>query len=52
MTPSICLFVSVSKTLTGSEVKYTVVMFFQIKTLFCENTQNVLSNRANFLEKK
>ena len=44
------MFVCLSKTLTWSEVRNTVVPFSQIKILFCQ-IQNVLSNRANFLEK-
>ena len=36
---SIHMFVCLSKTLTGSEVRYTVVLFFQIKTLFCQKTK-------------
>ena len=37
-------------TLSGSEVKYTVVLFFQLQTFFVK-IQNTLSNRANFDKK-
>ena len=48
---SIYMFVCLSKTLTGSEVKNTIVLFSQMRFCFVK-IQNVLSNRANFLEKK
>ena len=47
---TLSMFVCLSKTLTGSEVKYTVILFPKKRFCFVK-IQSVLSNRDNFLEK-